>query len=117
MTISGADSQAHQSHFNVAAHVLRGKPQQASQQLSPDEEKQVEQLKRRDAEVRQHEQAHKAAAGQYASGGPSYDSQTGPDGKQYAVGGEVQTAFHIRGALIVQDTRCRDGCAVWKRRI
>ena len=34
-------------------------------------------------------QAHMAAAGGNARGGPSYEYQTGPDGKRYAVGGEV----------------------------
>jgi len=86
MTISGADFHSHQSHFQVSAQTSK----EQSQQLTPEKEKQVEQLKKRDAEVKRHEQAHKAAAGQYASGGPSYDYQTGPDGKQYAVGGEVQ---------------------------
>jgi SprA family protein len=42
-----------------------------------------------DRHVRSHEQAHLAAAGQYARGGPSYQYQTGSDGKQYAIGGEV----------------------------
>ena len=90
MTLSGVDFRAYQSNFSVSAGSLREKPQQSSQQISSEEKKQVEQLKKRDAEVRRHEQAHKAAAGQFASGGPSYDYQTGPDGKQYAVGGEVQ---------------------------
>ena len=40
--------------------------------------------------VRAHEQAHKAAAGAHAKGGPTYEYQSGPDGKRYAVGGEVQ---------------------------
>lgn len=56
--------------------------------LSDAEKEQVEKLKARDAEVRAHEAAHKAAAGQYA-GAVSYTYQTGPDGKRYAVGGEV----------------------------
>ncbi len=51
--------------------------------------KQVEQLKHRDREVRNHEMAHVAAGGQYVNGGPTYSYQTGPDGKRYAVGGEV----------------------------
>ena len=58
--------------------------------LSPDEQKQVEKLQERDAEVRQHEQAHVAAAGPHFRGGPNYSYQTGPDGKKYAVGGSVQ---------------------------
>lgn len=49
----------------------------------------INQLKARDAEVRAHEQAHLAAAGGLATGGASYVYQTGPDGKRYAVGGEV----------------------------
>jgi hypothetical protein len=39
--------------------------------------------------VRAHEQAHLAAAGRYARGGAQFTYQVGPDGKRYAVGGEV----------------------------
>ncbi len=59
-------------------------------ELTEDERREVEELKKRDAEVRRHEQAHKAAAGGHAKGGPTFSYQTGPDGRQYAVGGEVQ---------------------------
>lgn len=48
----------------------------------------IRQLKARDTEVRAHEMAHLAAAGQYARG-MSFTYQTGPDGQQYAIGGEV----------------------------
>jgi hypothetical protein len=48
----------------------------------------VRRLKARDREVRAHEQAHVAAGGQHA-GGASYSYEMGPDGKRYAVGGEV----------------------------
>ncbi len=48
----------------------------------------VSQLKARDREVRAHEQAHLSVAGQYATG-LSYTYQSGPDGKRYAIGGEV----------------------------
>ncbi|MEO0513882.1 MAG: putative metalloprotease CJM1_0395 family protein [Planctomycetota bacterium] len=57
--------------------------------LDDAEQKQVEELQARDREVRQHEQAHKAAAGSYATSGPTYAYQEGPDGKRYAVGGSV----------------------------
>ncbi|MEM1164776.1 MAG: putative metalloprotease CJM1_0395 family protein [Planctomycetota bacterium] len=57
--------------------------------LTPEEERQVAELKARDQEVRAHEQAHLAAAGPLARGGPRYSYQTGPDGKRYAVGGSV----------------------------
>ncbi|MTI45090.1 SprA family protein [Roseibium hamelinense] len=57
--------------------------------LTPEEEKQVRELQQRDREVRAHEQAHARVGGQYA-GAPSYTFQQGPDGKRYAIGGEVQ---------------------------
>jgi len=57
--------------------------------LDPTEQRELEQLKSRDREVRAHEQAHLAAAGHLASGGASYTYQRGPDGQRYAVGGEV----------------------------
>lgn len=49
----------------------------------------ITQLKARDTEVRAHEMAHLATAGGYARGGMSFTYQTGPDGKRYAIGGEV----------------------------
>lgn len=57
--------------------------------LDQQEIKQLQQLKRRDTEVRTHEQAHLSAAGRYARGGASFTLQKGPDGVSYAVGGEV----------------------------
>jgi hypothetical protein len=50
--------------------------------------RQLRQLRQRDQDVRAHEAAHKAAAGQYG-GAISYNYETGPDGKRYAVGGSV----------------------------
>lgn len=58
------------------------------QGLSEEELRQLTELKARDREVRAHEAAHQAAGGQYA-GAVSYTYQRGPDGAQYAVGGEV----------------------------
>ncbi len=65
-----------------------GQAEQALE-LSPSEVRLVEDLKQRDREVKAHEMAHKAMAGQYAKGAPSFEYQTGPDGRRYAVGGEV----------------------------
>ncbi|TVR46201.1 MAG: hypothetical protein EA402_02995 [Planctomycetota bacterium] len=62
----------------------------ADEQLTPEQLQQVEALRRRDLEVRQHEQAHLAAAGSLARGGPVYSYERGPDGRQYAVAGEVR---------------------------
>jgi hypothetical protein len=61
----------------------------AQNELSAEEKKQVVDLKKRDREVKAHEAAHMAAGGGYVRGGASYSYQTGPDGKRYAVGGEV----------------------------
>lgn len=58
-------------------------------QLSEEQQQEVERLKERDREVRAHEQAHARAGGPYA-GAPSYEYQRGPDGRMYAVSGEVQ---------------------------
>ena len=56
--------------------------------LSPQDRAVVEQLRQRDAQVRQEETAHAGVAGSLA--GPiSYVYQHGPDGRQYAVGGSV----------------------------
>ena len=57
--------------------------------LTQTEKQQVEALQKRDLEVKDHEMAHVAAGGQYISGAINYTYQTGPDGKKYAVGGDV----------------------------
>ena len=62
--------------------------QQQEQQQQQAEQQQLADLKQRDAEVRAHEQAHASLGGQYA-GSPQYEYETGPDGKKYAVDGEV----------------------------
>ncbi len=61
----------------------------SSEGLTDEEQRQVDQLKKRDAEVKAHEQAHIAAGGAYVSGGASYEYEKGPDNQNYAVGGEV----------------------------
>ncbi len=58
------------------------------QGLSEEELRTLNDLKARDREVRAHESAHQAVGGQYA-GSISYVYERGPDGAQYAVGGEV----------------------------
>jgi len=49
----------------------------------------LENLKRGDHEVRAHEQAHVTAGGALIRGAASFGYATGPDGKLYAVSGEV----------------------------
>lgn len=58
-------------------------------ELTTEEEQVVREMKSRDREVRSHEMAHVAAGGAHVTGGPSYSYQSGPDGRRYAVGGEV----------------------------
>ena len=60
-----------------------------SQDLSDAEKRQVSALKNRDRAVRAHEAAHLSAAGGLARGGANFSYLLGPDGQQYAVGGEV----------------------------
>ncbi len=61
----------------------------SAKELSQEEEKIVTQMKARDQEVKTHEQAHLNAAAGLSVSGPSYTYATGPDGKKYAIGGEV----------------------------
>lgn len=79
-----------------AAEPVKEKPQAATGSKGPDgealsqaERLQVAELEMIDTKVRAHELAHLAAAGSYATGGASFQYAKGPDGKQYAVAGEV----------------------------
>lgn len=54
----------------------------------------INQLQRRDQEVRAHELAH-AAVGGSLTGAPNYTFETGPNGKKYAVEGEVSVDLSI----------------------
>jgi len=64
-------------------------PPSSTTNLTPEALKLIDQLKARDTEVRQHEQAHMATAGGLAVSGASYTYQRGPNGVSYAIGGEV----------------------------
>jgi len=57
--------------------------------LTPEEQERLERLKKRDREVRRHEQAHLRAAGSLAQGGAQFEFVRGPDGNLYAVNGSV----------------------------
>ena len=67
----------------------RAEPVRTTTKLTPEQEAEVRELQRRDAEVRAHEQAHASVGGQYA-GSPTYETTRGPDNRTYAVGGEVE---------------------------
>ncbi len=57
--------------------------------LSVEEQRQVDKLAATDRKVRAHEMAHVSVGGELVQGGANFDYQTGPDGRRYAVGGEV----------------------------
>jgi len=58
--------------------------------LSKSEIALLRELRKADQAVKAHEMAHLSAAGGYAKGGASFSYQRGPDGQNYAIGGEVQ---------------------------
>ncbi len=91
-TSSNNSNDNNSSSYLTGEEILASRPDKSTnsdKQLTEEEQKQIEELKSRDREVKNHEQAHIAAGGSYVLGGASYDYQTGPDGKQYAVGGSV----------------------------
>ena len=57
--------------------------------LTPEQQRQVQQLKETDRKVRAHEQAHLSVGADLVRGGATFTYQTGPDDQRYAVGGEV----------------------------
>jgi len=59
-------------------------------QLDAEQKEELADLKKTDQEVKAHEQAHMAAGAGLVMGGANYQYQRGPDGKMYAVGGEVK---------------------------
>ncbi len=54
------------------------------------EQKLIDELEKIDQRVHTHEQAHLSAAADLAMSGATFTYKRGPDGHQYAVGGEVQ---------------------------
>ena len=64
-----------------------------SEELTQQEQREVSELKMTDAQVRNHEHAHKAAAGGLHTSGPNYEYETGPDGRKYAVAGDVNVSY------------------------
>ena len=71
------------------ANAASGSAASSLAELTPDQQRQVDQLRNVDRKVHAHEQAHLAAGSDLVLGGPSYSYQVGPDNKRYAVAGEV----------------------------
>ncbi len=74
----------------VARSNIDSEDKQAEKAQKQENDAVLRQLRARDREVRAHEAAHAAAGGSLVRGGPSFTFQTGPDGRTYAVGGEVR---------------------------
>ncbi len=75
---------------SVSGSQSPGNPGLGSGQTEADlkEQRLIQELAARDQEVRAHEQAHASVGGRYA-GSPTYSFERGPNGVNYAVGGEV----------------------------
>ncbi len=82
----GAASNQAQPAANTANN-SNGAAQNAS--FDPEQQQLIRQLAQRDSEVRNHERIHATVGGRYTSA-PSYTYERGPDGRLYAVSGEVQ---------------------------
>lgn len=74
---------------NPADEEKRSEKNSHKNEPNHEHQREINALKNRDREVRAHEAAHKAAAGSLGKGGASFSYTRGPDGKLYAVGGEV----------------------------
>lgn len=61
----------------------------AARELSTAENRRIQELKQIDRTVREHEAAHLRAGSGVVTSGANFTYTYGPDGKQYAVGGEV----------------------------
>jgi len=85
--VNGSETASDKPVLSTNSTQKRGRG--ALTELTDEEKKEVQKLKQRDTEVRRHEQAHLSAAGRYARGGAQYTFTRGPDGRQYATGGEV----------------------------
>ncbi len=63
--------------------------------LNVNEKLEVMALKQMDRSVRRHEQTHMRTAQNLSVGTPTFEYAIGPDGKKYAIGGEVNVNFSI----------------------
>jgi len=77
-----SDNQSGDKEQNQSSENIR------NEELEADDLQLVRQLQSRDREVRTHEQAHASVGGNLA-GAPNLSFTTGPDGKRYAVSGDV----------------------------
>ena len=79
---------SHQKRDDKAARESDKAAAAAEQRQREEDSRRIAELAARDREVRAHEQAHAAVGGVHA-GPPTYTFEQGPNGRNYAVGGEV----------------------------
>ena len=84
--------------YNAEQNTNSNSEEQASnnsdkEELTQQEKQEVAELKATDAEVKAHENAHKSAAAGLRTSAPNYEYETGPDGKKYAVAGDVNINY------------------------
>lgn len=89
VTISGAAAPF--ASATLTAGIGRGAEREASadKEQSSSESRRIAQLRQTDRRVRAHELAHVVAGDGVVRGGASFEYEVGPDGRRYAVGGEV----------------------------
>lgn len=76
------------SEQNAQQQEINKQIEQKQQQIELAEAAEIAELTKRDVEVKTHEQAHAAVGGSLAQS-PTYEYEKGPDGRRYAVDGEV----------------------------
>lgn len=88
---TGTDPQSPDSQSNDRTNdrYQTADPPYSRDSLTASEKQLVQELKETDQAVRRHEMAHVAAGGRYITSGANFGFRRGPDGKNYAVSGEV----------------------------
>jgi hypothetical protein len=87
-TVTAASDQSQRKGQTASGDDSSESDSDQDKQKEKKEEQAIKDLKKRDTEVRTHEEAHKTAGGQFA-GSPAFDMTKGPDGQSYATGGHV----------------------------
>ena len=89
---SEGESQDSDQDESTERNSVDGEEQTRAQELERD--RVISELKQRDQEVRSHEAAH-ASVGGSVTGSPNFSYAQGPDGKRYAVEGEVSVDLSL----------------------
>ena len=106
---SSSDQKANANPDSLKPPKASAESKAIGRRLTTDQLQVISNLQARDREVRAHEAAHQAAGGG-AVGGASYSYQQGPDGRNYAIGGEVSVDLSASGspeAVIAKMARVR----------